>query len=387
MSLSLYFDWLRAVRHGKKDARSALSESQGPNPYFDYLAREGRRRASVIERRFWQEDRHFEHRWIDAENRQHQAELELPRLQRELVSAQAARDTERARDEAETVELNPPGRAYIPVLLHWLLLALLIGGDAAISYSAFLTIGDVTPWLVGALSLMVVVAMVVIGHVIGDRLRHGTAGRWTVVGLVAVVLAISVVMTIYREQAQAEALEATRSSQIEVVSLTGETQPVTPSEPVQLVFNPAQLPAFFMFLTVTMMGIVVPAILAYYVERRPRLLKAVEASWAARRAAARLGAGRRRFYQANRRVAASRADRANRHRQACARLDESRDDMYWLMSVYADANMRRRSSQELPPGLLEKPPVPGREILGELDWSYPTAHRGETYWGKTPGQL
>lgn len=388
MSLSLWLGYLAAVHNGKKDARSALPDTPGPNPYYEYLARKGRRRASVIEHRFWQEDRRNKHRWIEAENEQHQAELELPRLQQEADSAHHAFEIERARDQEEAIALNPPGRAYVPVVIYWLLLALLIGGDAAISYTAFLTVGDVTPWLVGALSLMVVVAMVVIGHVIGDRLRHGAAGRWTKVGLVATVLVISVVMTVFREQAQAEALEATRSSQIEAIVITpGQPQPVpVPAEPA-VEFSPAMLPGLFMFLTVTMMGIVVPAILAYYVERRPRLLKVMQAQYAAGRAKRQLDAARRRFYRANRRVAVTRSHRVSRHQEARVRLDESRDAAYWLMSAYANANMRRRGSQELHASLREKPEVPGRELLGELDWTYPQAQRGPTYWGKVAGDL
>ncbi|HYF94811.1 MAG TPA: hypothetical protein VD969_21565 [Symbiobacteriaceae bacterium] len=392
MSLSLWIDLVSAKLSGDRDARSALPEGPGPNPYFEYLARKGRRQASRLESRFWREDRRSKQRWIDAENQHHQAELELPLLVRQADAARERYELERARDQEDAVALNPPGRAYIPVVLSWLLLGLLIGGDAAISYTAFLTIGDVTPWLVGALSLMVVVAMVVIGHVIGDRFRHGTAGRWTKAGLVAVVIAISVVMTVFREQAQAEALAATRSVEIEAVTVTPGAPPAAapqepPGPPATWEFSPAMLPGFFMFLTVTMMGMVVPAILAYYVERRPRVLKVGQLNWITTRAEARLGAGRRRLCRANRRVAMTRTYRLTRYKEAQVRLDQSRDDIYWLMSAYADANMRRRGTQELHASLREKPPVPGRESLDELDWTYPEADRGATYWGRAPGAL
>ncbi|HWI60330.1 MAG TPA: hypothetical protein VNT75_00685 [Symbiobacteriaceae bacterium] len=382
MSLSLWIDLMAAKWNGRKDGRSALPDSPGPNPYYEFLARKGRRQSAEIGRRFWREDRRSKGRWVAAEGALRQAEFELPRLQDEAAAARQAYETERARDQEEAIALNPPGRAYIPVVLYWLLLALLIGGDAAISYTAFLTIGDVTPFLVAALALMVVVAMVVIGHVIGDRLRHGAAGAGTKIGLVAIVVVISVVMTVYREQAQVEALAAARGAEIEAITITPGAPAAAPS-PAPVVaatpgmFDPSMLPAFFMFLTVTMMGMVVPAILAYYVERRPRLLKVVQTYRISGWANARLHRGRRRLYKAGRRAAAARTHRFARYREAQVRLDECRDDFYWLMSAYATANMRVRGSQELHVSLRDKPLVPGRELLDDLDWTNPEPYRRE----------
>ena len=218
MSLSRWIELLSARWNGAKDAGSALPEHPEPNPYYEYLAQKARWRATGIQRRFWGEDRRRRQRWISAATRRYQAELDLSRLTRAADDAGQRYALERARDQEDAAALNPPGRAYVPVGLYWLLLGLLIAGDAAISYTAFLTIGDVTPWMVGALSLMVVVAMVVIGHVIGDRLRHGTTGRGTKIGLVATVVVISVVMTVFREQAQAEALAASRSAELAAVT-------------------------------------------------------------------------------------------------------------------------------------------------------------------------
>jgi len=366
MSLSLWLDLMGAKWHGRQDAQSALPDQPGPNPYYEYLARKGHRRAGAIHRRFLKLDLRNQHRLIQAETAQRQAQVELPRLQAEADQHKQAYELERAHDQEEARGLNPPGRAYIPVVLYWLLLALLIAGDAAISYSAFLTLGDLMPWLVAALALMVVVAMVVLGHVIGDRFRHGHGGRWGKAGLMLTVVAISLVMTLFREQAQQAAAEATRSVEIGTIIIDGPaaTAPVAMAGPAAL----ESISAFLMFLIITMMGIVVPAILAYYVERRPRLLKVVQVHWQHRRARARLIGGQRRLSRAGRRVAAARAERISRHAQAQVRLDESRDDIFWLMSAYAQANMRRRGSQELPASLQERPAVPGREILAELDW-------------------
>lgn len=444
MSLSLWFDLISARWHGKKDAKAPLPEGAPPNPYYEFLARRGHRRAAELQRRFWREDQGNRARWIAAENQQHQAELELPRLQHEADTARQTYDMERARDQEEAQVLNPPGRAYIPPVLYWLLMGLLVAGDAAISYSSFLTIGDVMPWLVAALSLMVVVGMVVLGHVIGDRIRHGTTVRWMVVGLLALVMGISFIMTLFREQARVEAAQATSNAQIDTIIIdepapsapdsgasagsgtstgTGNstgTQPDTGTSAgttndtanttagsgvvatddtdapaatgggetkFTLEFDPAALPGFLMFFTITSMGIVVPAILAYYVERRPRLLKVVQAYRIAQWKKFHLDAGRRRFYRANRRVTATRAHRVARHAVMGARLDESRDDTYWLMSAYASSNLRWRGLQELPESMRERPAVPGRELLGELDWTYPDAVRGPSYWGKAPGSL
>lgn len=402
--------------NGYRDARSVLPDSQEPNPYWEYLSRKGHERASRIERLFWQEDQKNKRRWIQAVNRQHQAEVELGWLEQESEKAQSAYQAERDRDRADARELNPPGRAYIHVAVYWVLLGLLIVGDAAISYSAFLSIGKVSQWQVVALSIMVVVSMVVVGHVIGDRFRHGQVSNKSKAVMFLVVVLISIVMTLFREDAQETARQATSASQLDQIILTapapdsqapqtqsggsGSDTSAAPATAVQTPESPSaqasgesgwsfsldftMVVGFFMFLIITSMGIVIPAVLAYYVERRPRLLKVAEEYQRWQWARTRLYLGRKRLFLANRELARSPADRAARHVQAVARLNESREAIYYLMSLYANVNMRMRKRQGLAESLRDKPTVPGGEILGDLDWTNPDPRSGTTPAGTIP---
>lgn len=383
VSLTLWIDRIRAVRNGRKDAEAELPAGPEPTPYWEYLARKGHRRAVRVERRFWEEDRRNKLRWIQATMQQHQAGLELKRLQHRADQAQAAYEQERALDQAETAELNPPGRAYIPVLVYWVLLALLIAGDAAISYAAFLSLGKILFWQVASLAIMLVVSMVVIGHVIGDMFRHGNVSGRQKVLISLVVIAISVVLTLFRENAQ-QAVQNASTFQLDTITLNAPGSPSSPAaQPAAPPTTAApswhfsldinQVAGFFMFLIITAMGIAIPGLLAYYVERRPRLLKVAQARQRAGWARFRLGLARQRFYWANRRVAWSKAHRVSRHIDTAAALNENRENTYYLMAVYADATMRQRKSTALPEAMRTRPPVPGAEILGELEWTYPEA--------------
>lgn len=348
----------REVRRSRREARQDAAlmipddHDQIAPPAIQELRSRGQELADRIALRWQRQDEAAHLRYAECYHALKGArEAEIPPTRAE--EGARTRYAEVRAHAAEVHErLNPPGaRWYCSGSFYYIAVAILAALDVPLTAIAFETFG-MDPLRTNLVAVLVVLLLTVIGHFVGHGLRRVRWGDGTVLLLLLLLISGGYIV----------GLGFAREQSITAVML---------GEPVLNHFWDVWL-----FIAVTTMGLVVPALLARH-ERDEPLAGAVRAA----RREWRLGRRDldRALWRSN--AEAARLRRAIVRRQtardsACREADLVRTRTRICMQAYVVTNVRTREGNLTPPGLREEalPAVSRPEPLSAmLAWDPPPA--------------
>lgn len=348
-----YMLW-SARRNGRIDGERQLPEDEAQEAphYIDLLCQRGQRSAERVAQSWVRQDAALQGRYLRAASSLQEAGARQPDAERQEEEAFLRYERLRREAEVEHQRLNPSGHWYISPFWYRVSVLLLAVGDLPLTAFGFQALG-LSTFFTQVVAGLVVVLLASLGHFAGHYARQLGWKEGALLAAVGVVAAFFIGSVTYLREVSLQAVAA----EVESVDTVGAT---------------------LVFAAVTLLGFMVPALLAFHCLKLPLASKVQRARRDWERACRECDRLRRRLARARALLRQIAIMRQGARDAAVQEFYLIRAGLKEAMAAYCAANVRTREGNGTPPALRLLPQVEmplalarGLEREGPGDWPDP----------------